>query len=433
MRTLTLKTATLFFISILLVSTACQKRSEVVAENSTFLKDKVEKAKTWFANSPVLREKEMLNLPYEVLPEKSPKRVFARMGKMQHRLQWENAEHFNRDGVSYLIVPVSLNSKIFGNEYDFAKVVVFNTNRSGQMEANVLEILGKKGTSLGGRQMEIANTAFYNRELNKKESLAGINASIFFYDEMYKKQNGFEVRNGEWAATKNTLVVGKNKQSAANSNYRTTECELWGAYVDHYDANGVLLYSTLLYTYYVGDCDGGSGPDPDPTESGDPNGSGGGSAGGGDNNEDYDVPAEAALQAEVLSTTTPSASTTVSYTSPTEASVPFQWVVVKNTFNLWQVISSDIAKGYNSTNTGAIIYDIQHVGSSITGQTEWGRIPRRPGLPITPLIKLSWAETSATKSIANDYRSGTVTVSGDLKNLGVTFRSPTNSFKVTVQ
>jgi hypothetical protein len=265
---------------------SCQKEANVESDELPALQTSitVSEAKVWFANGPVLREKKILSLPFNVLPEKSSQRMFARMGKLEAKLQWDNTKHYKRDGLDYLIVPVTLNAKIFGKEYDFAKVVIFNKNHSGEMKASVLEILSKKGTSLSGRQMEVAATAFYNRELNKKDLLTGINAFVFFYDETYKKQTGFEVINGTWAVTKTTLTVGKNNQSTVADNYTESgNCELWGLFLDTYDANGVLLYSELLYTYWVGaDCNNeGGGPVVDPNESGDPSGSGGGSGSGG--------------------------------------------------------------------------------------------------------------------------------------------------------
>ena len=156
-------------------------------------------------------------------------------------------------------------------------MVVFSKNKAGVIKANVLEILSKKGTSLNRKQTEIAATAFYNRELNKEEKIAGLDANIFFYDENYKKQNGFEVTNGAWEATKTTLVVGKNKDNSGSGNNITesVNCVLWGLFLDHYDQNGILLYSQLLYTYWVCE-DDGCGPSVDPNESGDPGEGGGG-------------------------------------------------------------------------------------------------------------------------------------------------------------
>ena len=148
--------------------------------------------------------------------------------------------------------------------------------------------------------------------------------------------------------------------------------------------------------------------------------------------EEFDEEAEAALKQQVYSTTTEAAETNVSYSSPDATDVPFQWEVVKNQFDMWKVISSDIAKGYNSTNTGAVLYEIQHKESSITGQTEWNRIRKKPG-PTQPFIALNWQESSATKSIANNYKSGTITVSGGLYNAVWFVKSVSNKCTVTVQ
>lgn len=156
-------------------------------------------------------------------------------------------------------------------------------------------------------------------------------------------------------------------------------------------------------------------------------------SGGGNNGDpeaDYDTEAEAELTAQVFDTETNPVTESINFTSPLEASKPFQWVVIRNRLNIWQVISSDIAVGYNSNNTGAIIYRIDHQGSQITGTTQFNRIPRRPTAPVLLLINLSWAETSNSSTIASNYKSGVITVSGFLYNFNIPLQSVTQSCTV---
>lgn len=153
---------------------------------------------------------------------------------------------------------------------------------------------------------------------------------------------------------------------------------------------------------------------------------------GGGEDELFDEAAEEALKTQVFTTQSELQEQNISITSPVPAGVPFQWVVVKNAYDLWEVISSDVANGYNSSNTGALVYNIQHNGSEITGQTSWNRIPRNPNGVVLPLIRLSWLETSSLSTITNDYRSGTVTVSGSLRNLQISMGSYTQSCTIHV-
>lgn len=199
-------------------------------------------------------------------------------------------------------------------------------------------------------------------------------------------------------------------KNRANHSGELTENECvewyWQTYV-----NGVLVSEVYLGTTcgpYVEEGSGGGGEDP------------------------FDEAAEDALKTQVFATQSDPAEQSVEYTSEVHTGVPFQWVVVKNTNNLWQVNSSDIAYGYNSPNTGAIVYNIQHNGSQLSGQTSWNRIPRNPGGFAPPLISLIWQETANTTTIANGYRSGTITVSGSLKNFGITIGSYSQSCTINV-
>jgi hypothetical protein len=155
--------------------------------------------------------------------------------------------------------------------------------------------------------------------------------------------------------------------------------------------------------------------------------------GGGGDIIDYDLEAEAALLNEAFSISSSSPiQRIVTFTSETMAEVPFQWEVVKNITNTWRVTSYDVADGYNSNNAGAIIYRIRHLSSNISGITNLYRIPRGGTGPHIPLAILSWAEDYVSTNIDSDYKSGTVNVSGNVKNFGRRFRGAYNSCTVTV-
>ena len=196
--------------------------------------------------------------------------------------------------------------------------------------------------------------------------------------------------------------------------------------------DGVPVYQEAIYlgSICVGGCDDPMNQTLCPDDGG---GGGGGGSGGGDSEVDmFDLDAESAIISQVYSISTQAASQSVSFSTqePDESQVPFSWVIVKNSFNLWQVTSSDIAKGYNSTNTGAVIHDIEHISSAISGQTFWCRVPRNSGWPCIPLINLSWQETSSLGTLAPNYKSATMSVSGALKNWGITISSYTQKCTV---
>lgn len=207
--------------------------------------------------------------------------------------------------------------------------------------------------------------------------------------------------------------------------------------------SGSGVCSTYVHctTYYLEIPDAENGGGTGGGTGGGPTGGGGtgGTGGGGgigwvpfEDEGEFDEAAEALILNQVFNSISEPSFKDVTYTSPDQTGVPFEWTVVKNSFNHWEVVSSDIAYGYNSASTGAIVYDIQHVNSQIRGQTSWNRIPKRPGGIIVPLVNLSWTESSYSKAIASDYRSGTITVSGVIRNFGIFFGSYTQSCTINV-
>lgn len=165
------------------------------------------------------------------------------------------------------------------------------------------------------------------------------------------------------------------------------------------------------------------------------NGDSGGNGGltyGEEEVDGFDLAAESELKTQVYSSISQPAETNISFPSPDLKDVPFDWVVVENSGHLWKVTSYDIARGARPV-TGPVLYDIQHSKSSISGQTEWNRIRRRPGGPTEPFIKIIWLESSANKFIASDYKSRTMTVSGGLYNFQWFITPVSNKFTVIVQ
>ncbi|MBN8865554.1 MAG: hypothetical protein J0H92_19420 [Sphingobacteriales bacterium] len=151
-------------------------------------------------------------------------------------------------------------------------------------------------------------------------------------------------------------------------------------------------------------------------------GSGGGGGTGGSGDDEFDLAAEALLFAEMMDKSSSPEEKSTTFTTSTMAQKAFQWIVVQQKSGSWKVTSYDIAEGYNSNNTGAIIYNIIHERSSISGNTSLFRIRKSPIVPQgpgIPLLLLGWSEFTNSVSIASDYKSGTVTVAGSLTNFGV--------------
>jgi hypothetical protein len=273
MKHLSLRSILALFASVILVLTACQKNSDLDNLETTTSKDFVTEAKAWFANGPVSKENRLLSQPTSVLPLNAPQRIFARMGKIQKKLIWENAQHYNTEGLEYLVVPVDKNLKKYGNDYELAQSIVFYENNGSEMRMNVVEVLSKKGTSLQDKATEIVATAFRNSIKHKNEQVLGINATVFFYNDEYKAIGNYEFSNGNFipypGKLQNKRMDGES-QTVNSSLIESELCQVWNVYLNTYDEWGVLISQVFLFSYEVGNCGG------DPNEEQLPEGEGGG-------------------------------------------------------------------------------------------------------------------------------------------------------------
>ncbi|HET9433184.1 MAG TPA: hypothetical protein VFO37_05470, partial [Chitinophagaceae bacterium] len=96
--------------SVSLVYMACKKQNS--DENlNVFLAS----AKNWFINTVVENENKIL-ATLSNSAEDSYKRRFARMGKLNNRLDWNRATEFEEAGIKYVITPIKENVKPFKNQ-----------------------------------------------------------------------------------------------------------------------------------------------------------------------------------------------------------------------------------------------------------------------------------------------------------------------------
>ncbi|TXJ26350.1 MAG: hypothetical protein E6Q24_12060 [Chitinophagaceae bacterium] len=171
---------------------------------------------------------------------------------------------------------------------------------------------------------------------------------------------------------------------------------------------GEVISSDYLYTTCYDPCN--------------PDGGGGGGGGSVDDDEE--------LVANFTSTISTAQTKDVAFVSSTESKMPFQWTICKHTYSNWWVNSFDEAVGYSSGSTGGVIYRIDHIESKILGTTTATKRSNN-GIPI-PVVVLSWSESSHSSTIAPTYKSGTITVSGNLRNFLIPFSFQSQTCTVNV-
>lgn len=386
---------------MMLVFFSCRKdASDETANDSKFNDQVISKVKLW------LEEQKAHMFEFKA----------ANIDLLKENLEYSNLNiEVSGNNEKIIIIPINENfkQKRITDKNSIPNLVLIMSTSGDIRKGNVVLFKPKNN----GTYSKVPKNTFYNIF---NTAFVNCDGQFQFLSIAGKLQYQLEFEQGKLASASSLKNEEKKIDTRLNS-----ICINW-CLVTTYYVDGIPVYQTSEYvgTTCSDDC---YNPDymslcPD------------GGGGGGNEEDVWDTDAESAIMSQVYSTNTESASQDVSFSTqePDESQVSFTWVIVRNSFNLWQVRSSDIAIGYNSTNTGAIIYDIQHVSSGISGQTFWCRVPTNPGGPCIPLINLSWQETSSSKSIASNYKSGTVTVSGQLKNLGIPIKSATQSCTVRV-
>ena len=119
---------------------------------------------------------------------------------------------------------------------------------------------------------ETIATAFFNTIRHKNETVSGINADVFFYNENYTALSNYQFNNGNFipysGKVQNKRMDGESQ--CENSSLIETElCQVWNVYLNTYDEWGVLISQVFLFSYEVGNCGG------DPNEDQLPEGEGG--------------------------------------------------------------------------------------------------------------------------------------------------------------
>jgi hypothetical protein len=210
----------------MILYTACRKPFNPDMDASSL----IGKAKNWFMNDVVNKERDMLEKPDSILGLYV--RRFARMQKLGSLLNWNEAKEYNQDGIHFVVSLVNQGRKPFKNQnFEAARAIIFYLDRSGRMKMNIIEILSNKGSSLGSDLQQIARLAFVNKQVKKNDRIEGLNGSVIFYTENYKQESSFQIVNGVWSSArielKNQATVKKRPLNTRNQRTTCQTCTHW--------------------------------------------------------------------------------------------------------------------------------------------------------------------------------------------------------------
>jgi hypothetical protein len=203
-------------ISIFFTFYACQKSFQLMSPESTSGVYNTKVAKTYY-ESIISSEESLLAMPYEQLKKNANLRRFARIGKMEPLLDWENAQSFYRDKTNYTIVQVENISNHQANpNFKTNRALLFIQKDGDKMEMNIIEVY-KKNTDLN--EIDLASsikTFAENIIFNENKNIEELNASVLFYDQYYYNKSSFTVTNGIWEQA-SIIIENTTKRISSNS------------------------------------------------------------------------------------------------------------------------------------------------------------------------------------------------------------------------
>lgn len=352
-----------------LLYTACRKQFGNTTDNASFIGI----AKNWFEREIVKKENDMLAAPITSLPKDAYARIFARMGKLNDLLNWNNVKMYNQDGLEYALVPVEQTSKPFRNQnFEASRAVVFFKEPAGEMQMNIVEVISKKGGSLSMSIADIVNVAFKNKYLNNSNPIGNLSASINFYDKNYKTQSSFQTNNGIWSKA-NTKFINKKgatskRRIASTINQRSTcqTCTTWYLIGYWYDTQtGQVVDFEILDQWE--ECSQTEQPPPGYGETPDQ-----------PVDEDCSVTGTSALNelANGSSVSTETQSITTTETTADTRTKKYEWIILKNTG--WHLFSWEKGIHQKTANTNPSLQwkwqSLEHQNISMVGVVIGGSI-----------------------------------------------------------
>jgi hypothetical protein len=360
----------------MILYTACRKPFNPDIDSSSL----IGKAKNWFTNDVVKKERDMLEKPDSILGLYV--RRFARMQKLSSLLNWNEAKEYNEDGIHFVISLVNQARKPFKNQnFEAARAIIFYLDRSGRMKMNIMEILGNKGGSLGSDLQQIARFAFVNKQVKKNDRMEGLNATIIFYEENYRQDGSFQIKNGSWSPAKvelkNRATVKERPLGTRAQRTTCQTCTHWYLVGFWYDTQTLEVLSYEILDEWD-EC----------TENGPPTDPGYGESPSPPVEEDCNISTQQALNDlsnATVSNETQSISTIDE--TPVTRTKKYEWVILRGVG--WYLFSFERGVHVKTNNTNPSLQwkwqslehqGIARVGVVIGGSAEYGLISATPTL-----------------------------------------------------
>jgi hypothetical protein len=239
-----------FILSFILLL-SCHKKASIPELKSLSISE----VKTWFDNNIIQVEQAMFSNPVPNSSSFSDQRILARMSKLEKLMDWSNAYFYNVGEIRTIIVPVKHNKNLKSANYDIARSVLFYQKTSGNIELNIIEILGAKAQKIKEKVTELTTLAVYNKLTGKSDAIIDIDATIFFYDYTYQSTTSFALQGNKWAVSYSRLI-NKHKINSSDSDNKysiqsTSEnqsCTTFYVVYDWYNEYGELVDWEILYS-----------------------------------------------------------------------------------------------------------------------------------------------------------------------------------------
>ncbi len=179
----------LFFLFIIFINGCKKDKMYASAEKNNSEISFVENAKRYFDSSL---------LEFNEIKYPNKKGTTRSLSELKDHIRWDKPILYKNENSNFLVVSLNEDLKPFENKsFEFFRNLIFQTDDIGSVNnMSIIEVLSDKDYSLVSNMQKITFTAIKYKYYSIKEIADSVNASIIFYNQNYRRDTSYQLRNG---------------------------------------------------------------------------------------------------------------------------------------------------------------------------------------------------------------------------------------------